>query len=109
LTALIFGFYVKDRLGQRLFGDNTHLAYEDMVDGQPDDVFRAAFQFRMPILPVGAYSIDAAVASGTQDDHTQQHWVHDALQFRTVDSTMRHGLVGIPMLQISVEKERSVA
>ncbi|MEX3972096.1 ABC transporter ATP-binding protein [Paraburkholderia caribensis] len=108
LTGLIFGFYLKDRLGQRLFGDNTHLAYEDMVDGEPDDVFRATFQFRMPILPVGAYSIDAAVASGTQDDHTQQHWVHDALQFRTVDSTMRHGLVGIPMLRIGVEKERSM-
>jgi lipopolysaccharide transport system ATP-binding protein len=31
------------------------------------------------------------------------------LQFRTVDSTMRHGLIGIPMLSISVEKERSLA
>ncbi|SIO67960.1 ABC transporter ATP-binding protein [Paraburkholderia phenazinium] len=109
LAGLIFGFYVKDRLGQRLFGDNSHLSYEDLIDGGAGDVFLASFRFRMPILPVGAYSIDAAVASGTQDDHTQQHWLHDALQFRTVDSTMRHGLIGIPMLSISVEKERSLA
>jgi lipopolysaccharide transport system ATP-binding protein len=109
MSGLIFGFYVKDRLGQRLFGDNTHLSYEDVIEGNSDDVFRASFEFRMPILPVGAYSIDAAVASGTQDDHTQQDWVHDALQFRAVDSTMRHGLIGIPMLRISVEKERSLA
>lgn len=109
MSGLIFGFYVKDRLGQRLFGDNTHLSYEDVIEGGADDVFRASFQFRMPILPVGAYSIDAAVASGTQDDHTQRDWVHDALQFRAVDSTMRHGLIGIPMLRISVEKERSLA
>lgn len=109
ISGLIFGFYVKDRLGQRLFGDNSYLSYEDLIEGEADDVFLAAFQFRMPILPVGAYSIDAAVASGSQDDHTQQHWMHDALQFRTVDSTMRHGLIGIPMLRISVEKERSLA
>lgn len=109
LMNLIFGFYVKDRLGQRLFGDNTHLTYEDAIEGVAEDEFRAQFQFRMPIMPAGAYSIDAAVASGTQQEHTQQHWVHDALQFRTVDSTMRHGLIGIPMLRIKVEKERSVA
>ena len=109
VSGLIFGFYVKDRLGQRLFGDNSHMTYEEAIDGTADDTFIASFQFRMPILPVGAYSIDAAVASGTQHDHTQQHWLHDALQFRTVDSTMRHGLVGIPMLRISVEKERSIA
>lgn len=109
LSGLIFGFYVKDRLGQRLFGDNTHLSYEDLIEGAAEDQFRASFQFRMPVMPVGAYSIDTAVASGTQLDHTQQHWLHDALQFRAVDSTMRHGLIGIPMLRISVEKERSVA
>lgn len=109
LGNLIFGFYVKDRLGQRLFGDNTHLTYEDAIHGVADDEFRAQFEFRMPILPAGAYSIDAAVASGTQQEHTQQHWVHDALQFRAADSTMRHGLIGIPMLRITVEKERSVA
>ncbi|MGF6241002.1 lipopolysaccharide transport system ATP-binding protein [Paraburkholderia sp. GAS38] len=109
LSGLIFGFYVKDRLGQRLFGDNTHLSYEDLIEGAAEDQFRASFQFRMPVMPAGAYSIDTAVASGTQLDHTQQHWLHDALQFRTVDSTMRHGLIGIPMLRISVEKERSVA
>lgn len=109
VAGLIFGFYVKDRLGQQLFGDNSHLTYEDAIDGAADDTFVASFQFRMPILPAGAYSVDVAVASGTQNDHTQQHWLHDALQFRAVDSTMRHGLIGIPMLRISVERERSLA
>ena len=94
---------------KRLFGDNSHLSYEDVIEGSLCDVFVALLRFRMPILPVGAYSIDAAVASGTQDDHPQQHWLHDALQFRTVDSTMCHGLIGITMLSICVEKERSLA
>ena len=61
----------------------------------------------MPTLPAGTYMFDVAVASGTQEDHTQHHWVHDALQIKTTDSTMRHGLVGIPMLRIDVSKAGS--
>jgi lipopolysaccharide transport system ATP-binding protein len=59
----------------------------------------------MPILPVGSYSIDLAIASGTQDNHTQQHWLHDALEVRAADTSMKHGLVGLPMLKISIMKE----
>lgn len=104
IEAPIIGFHVKDRLGQLLFGDNTYLTYADRprraLPGQP---MRAHFRFRMPILPNGDYSIDVAFASGTQDDHTQQDWVFDALTFRAIESTMRHGLVGIPMHSIEIE------
>lgn len=104
LERPIFGFYVKDRLGQRLFGDNTYLTYsEQIVSAKSGNGLRARFRFRMPVLPVGAYSIDVALATGTQDDHTQQHWIHDALDFRATESSMRTGLVGIPMLDIRIE------
>jgi len=103
LDHLIFGFYVKDRLGQRLFGDNSFLVFEhDPIRGSAGDTISMSFRFRMPILPAGSYMVDAAVASGTQFDHTQQHWIHDALEFRALDETMRFGLVGIPMLDIRV-------
>jgi len=101
----IFGFYVKDRLGQRLFGDNTYLSSDDKVlKPGADSQLRASFCFRMPILPTGDYTIDVALASGTQDDHTQQHWIHDALTFRASESTMKHGLVGVPMLSIELKQ-----
>jgi lipopolysaccharide transport system ATP-binding protein len=104
LERPIFGFYVKDRLGQRLFGDNTYLSYEErVVNAKPGEGLRARFRFRMPVLPVGPYSIDVALATGTQEDHTQQHWIHDALDFRATESSMRTGLVGIPMLDIKIE------
>jgi lipopolysaccharide transport system ATP-binding protein len=105
LRGVILGFYFKDRLGQRLFGDNTYLAcLEQPMDASEGDEVSADFQFAMPILPSGSYMVDAAVASGTQDEHTQQHWVHDALEFRAIDESMRHGLVGIPMLDIHVSR-----
>ncbi|MNI80918.1 hypothetical protein D3C73_1374870 [compost metagenome] len=106
LHSLIVGFYVKDRLGQRLFGDNSYFACKDApVGGQAGESVVASFLFRMPVMPSGSYMIDAAVASGDQHDHTQQHWIHDALEFRAIDETMRFGLVGLPMLAIEVTKE----
>jgi len=106
LENLIVGFYVKDRLGQRLFGDNSHFACKDQpVSGVAGETVVGTFLFRMPIMPSGSYMIDAAVASGDQLDHTQQHWIHDALEFRATDETMRFGLVGLPMLSITLESE----
>ena len=105
LDNVIFGFYFKDRMGQRLFGDNSFMTYLDRpVMTAAGDRLTAQFRFRMPTLPVGLYSIDLAIASGSQDNHTQQHWVHDALEVRGSDSSMKHGLVGLPMLGISVRK-----
>ena len=105
LDNVIFGFYFKDRMGQRLFGDNSFMTYLDKpVVTTAGDRLTALFRFRMPTLPVGLYSIDLAIASGSQDNHTQQHWVHDALEVRGSDSSMKHGLVGLPMLDIAVRK-----
>lgn len=105
IEAPIFGFYIKDRLGQKLFGDNSYISYRDQPwDAEPGTRLRAHFRFRMPVLPNGDYSIDAALATGTQENHTQQHWIHDALAFTASESTMRHGLVGIPMHAIEIER-----
>lgn len=104
LDNLIVGFYVKDRLGQRLFGDNSYFACKDApVGGDSGQTVLASFHFRMPVMPSGSYMIDAAVASGDIHDHTQQHWIHDALEFRALDETMRFGLIGIPMLNITLQ------
>jgi lipopolysaccharide transport system ATP-binding protein len=106
LDNVIFGFYLKDRLGQRLFGDNSFMTYsKEPVAGLPGERLTAVFRFRLPIMPVGTYSIDLAIASGSQDNHTQQHWLHDALEMRAADTSMKHGLVGLPMLEISIRKD----
>ena len=99
----IIGFYVKDRLGQYLFGDNTFLTYEnDTVEIMEGQSFQARFSFRMPVLPVGEYSISPAIAVGTQDVHLTQHWLHDALIFKSHASSVINSLVGIPMTVIEI-------
>lgn len=100
----IVGFYIKDRLGQTLFGDNTYLTYAEQPRHIPaGQTVTAHFRFPLPYLPVGDYSIAAAVAEGTQEEHVQHHWIHDAVLFRSHTSVVATGLVGVPMLAINIK------
>lgn len=104
LYSPIVGFYVSDRLGQSLFGENTfnftRLAPLSVSSGQ---TFEAEFEFRMPILPVGDYSITVALAEGTQRDHVQHQWIHDALLLKSHSTSVSTGLVGVPMNNIRMK------
>jgi lipopolysaccharide transport system ATP-binding protein len=103
LCSPIIGFFLKDRLGQRLFGDNTYLSYQARpVAADAGQMLQAGFEFRMPILPMGHYSFDVAIAEGTQVEHTQADWVHDALVLESHSSSASTGLVGIPMRAIDL-------
>lgn len=100
----IIGFFVKDRLGQPVFGDNTYLPYADApLSCRKGNALQAEFAFTMPILPEGTYSVTVAIAEGTQREHVQHHWIHDVLFFRSESSMVATGMVGIPMLRISLD------
>ena len=104
LDAPIVGFSIKDRLGQILFGDNTFLTYCDqLVNCQEGNGLQADFSFNMPILPYGDYSIAVAIANGTQNEHEQHHWIHDAVLFKSESSSVSSGLIGIPMHGITLQ------
>ena len=108
LDSPIIGFYIKNHLGQELFGDNTFMSYAmNPVVTEANQVLRAEFEFPMPILPAGDYSISVAIANGTQQVHQQHHWLHDALLFRSEAPTHVSGLVGIPMRSISLGLDSS--
>ncbi len=99
----IIGFYIKDRLGQNLFGDNTFLTYQNSTPVfAKNKEYKVIFEFQMPILSAGDYFIATALANGTQAEHTQQHWIHDALAFKSISSSVSTGLIGIPMNNISI-------
>ncbi|QDU10965.1 ABC transporter ATP-binding protein [Gimesia aquarii] len=100
LGSLIVGFFVKDRLGQTIFGDNTY--FTKALSVTTDDQFFTKFIFRFPLLPVGDYSISVAMADGTHTDHIQHVWIHDAIIFKSEASSIVHGLLGIPMLDIQL-------
>ena len=104
LDAPIIGFSIKDRLGQALFGDNTYLSHREVpLFCNAGNKLQAEFTFLMPILPSGDYSVNVAIANGTQDQHLQHHWIHDAVLFKSHSSSVATGLIGIPMQRIKLE------
>jgi len=104
VSSPVVGFMVKDRLGQVIFADNTYLSYASRpLHVSAGSAFQASFEFLMPIMPLGDYTISVAVAEGTQAEHVQHHWIHDALAFKVHSSIVCHGLIGIAMTNIELK------
>lgn len=103
MTSPIVGFVVKDRLGQALFGDNTYLSFMDKpVHAMSGQILQAQFQFVMPRLMNGEYTLTVAIADGTQEEHIQHQWIFDAMTFRSESTNAATGLVGIPFMDIQL-------
>jgi lipopolysaccharide transport system ATP-binding protein len=105
-TALLrpmIGFFVKDSLGQPLFGDNTYQTYMDRpLEVTSNGTLTAEFHFDLPLMRTGGYTMTVAVVEGTPLDHVVQHWIHDALLFQ-VSAPLSNGvMIGIPMRSINV-------
>lgn len=104
IDAPIIGFYLKDRLGQLLFGDNTYLTTAGAPLRVPAGArYRARFEFRMPRLQAGAYMFAIGLARGTQAEHVVQHWSHEALLLQAEGQGLPTGILGLPMLDIALE------
>ncbi|NYT58697.1 ABC transporter ATP-binding protein [Alcaligenaceae bacterium] len=104
IASVIVGFQLKDRRGQILFGDNTCISTLDApVSITAGDTQQGRFRFQMPLLQSGEYSVTASVAEGTQNDHIQHHWVHDALILQSLCASVSTGIVGIPMIDIRIK------
>jgi lipopolysaccharide transport system ATP-binding protein len=99
----IIGFFVKDRLGQSLFGHNTFAQDRLLPELRAGAVLEANFAFVLPLLPNGDYSMTVAIADGDLDDNIQHHWVHDAVMISVNSPRRRYGLVGIPFESISLD------
>lgn len=92
----IVGFLVCNRTGQPLFGDNTCITYaEKPVPLNAGETLDTCFEFPMPILPPGEYYITVAVADGTQQNHVQHEWRHEAITFVSHTTSVSAGLVGV--------------
>lgn len=104
LNGYIVGFQFKDRLGQVIFGDNTFLAYFDNpLSVNKSEKRKVKFDFIMPTLPIGEYTVSCAIAEGTQSDHSMLHWIHDALVLNSHTSSVAYGLVQVPIISMDVQ------
>lgn len=88
----IVGFTIKDRLGNTVFQTNSEVL-QQILDSSKS-LAEYSFEFEFPELNVGQYTISPAIASGTQANHTQHNWIHDAYIFNVVNDNL-YNLEGI--------------
>ena len=103
-----FGITLKDRLGQFIISESTDSAFRNAQPVfAPGDLISVDFRFRMPILLPGHYTLDIAFAQGLGHEHTQHHWVHDALALTSLRGRLVQGICGLP--ELSVHMSRTAA
>lgn len=108
LNRPIFGFMLRDRLGQNIFGDNSYISFsEKHLAVEAGGRLVAEFEFFMPWLAQGDYVVQVALADGTQQEHRQLHWIHDAVVLRAHHEAIATGLIGIPMVDIRLSVENA--
>jgi lipopolysaccharide transport system ATP-binding protein len=105
IPRMVLGYMIKDRLGQPMYGTNTHLkelALEHVAAGQKV-VYR--FQFPMNLGP-GSYSVATAIVSTETHLVNNYEWRDLALVF-TVMNMRRPHFEGSAWLDPSIEIESS--
>ena len=105
IKSPIIGFVLKDRLGQSLFGENTHFANNSPsgIEAISGDEITATFRLLFPMLPTGEYTLMASVADGDLKTQTQHHWTENAILIRVISSRVRYGLVGAFISHAKIE------
>ena len=97
IPELVVGYMIKDRLGQPVFGTNTHHLDQPLHNLPAGKVVELEFEFNANIGP-GTYSI--AVALHTADTHLQKNyeWRDQMLVFSVInkDKNMFVGSAWIP-------------
>lgn len=84
ISALTVGFMIKDRLGQAIFGTNTHYLNLFIEGGQPGAKKKCTFEFPTN-LGVGSYSVAVAIHSGDSHIVKNYEWRDLAAIFNVVN------------------------
>jgi lipopolysaccharide transport system ATP-binding protein len=105
IPRLVLGYMIKDRLGQTMYGTNTHLKNLPLSDVMPGEeiTFRIAFPAN---LGPGSYSIATALVSSDTHLVNNYEWRDLALVF-TVVNTDREHFIGCAWLDPSIDIART--
>ena len=85
INEAIIGFTVKDRLGSIVFQTNTFVI-DQFFDLEGNKIYDVRFDFTMPKLIDGYYTISPAIASGTMSYHVQHCWLFDVMVVQVLNS-----------------------
>ena len=103
VPRLVFGYGIKDKYGQVIFGTNTHLKEQPLLDVAANTEYLFEIRFRAN-LGAGTYSIQTSLSSTTDHLSNNYEWRDLALVFSVINKTKHHfaGCAWIdPLINIS--------
>lgn len=101
LPELVIGYVIKDRLGQPVFGTNTHHLKQQMKDVPRDTTATLNFDFEAN-LGVGTYSVAVALHSSETHISKNYEWRDLALVFNVLNID-KETFVGVAWLPPTLE------
>jgi lipopolysaccharide transport system ATP-binding protein len=104
VSSLVFGYMIKDRVGQSVFGTNTHHLGKEILNLKAGDQLELILNFTANLGP-GTYSL--AVALHAHDSHLSKNyeWRDHAFVFSVINSSQDHFL-GVNWLPPELEIRR---
>jgi len=106
VPRMVFGYMIKDRLGQPIFGTNTHHTRQAMENLREGQVVEYRIAFPMNLGP-GSYSVSTAISSTETHLIDNYEWRDLALLF-TVANQSRDFFVGSawvpPVIEIQCDR-----
>ena len=100
IPELVVGYMIKDRLGQTIFGTNTHHLKQVLVDLAAGQSVELYFDFTAN-LGVGSYSVAVALHTGQVHVVNNYQWRDRALVFNVVNMRVED-FVGVAWLRTTV-------
>jgi lipopolysaccharide transport system ATP-binding protein len=104
LPRLVLGYMIKDRLGQQIFGTNTHFLDHPLTDLAAGETIDYRFRFPLNLGP-GSYSITTALTSNETHLADNYEWRDLAAIFMVMNMNRRE-FVGSSWLEPQVEIRR---
>ena len=101
LPRLVLGYMIKDRLGQQMFGTNTHHMQAPLTDLAAGEIVEYRFRFPLNLGP-GSYSITTALTSSDTHLADNYEWRDLAALFMVMNMN-RNVFVGTSWLEPQVE------
>jgi len=105
IPRLVLGYMIKDRLGQQIFGTNTHHTEQALHDARAGDVVEYRARFRMNLGP-GSYSVSTALVSTETHLVNNYEWRDLALVF-TVSNFDKPYFIGSAWMPPHIELVRA--
>jgi lipopolysaccharide transport system ATP-binding protein len=104
IPRLILGYMIKDRLGQVIYGTNTHIKSMPQADAKIGETIVFNFSFPLNLGP-GSYSVATALVSSDTHLDNNFEWRDLALVFAVSNITRQH-FAGCVWLDPTVRIER---